>query len=66
MGKTMQGRGGYYIVQAVTIMVLVMLGFTTSGCEVIGDIFQAGMWVGVIIVAVVVLGIIMLVRMFKK
>ena len=33
----------------------------SSGCELIGDIFQAGVWVGVIMVAVVVGLILMLV-----
>jgi hypothetical protein len=31
----------------------------SSGCELVGDIFQAGVWVGVIMVAVVV-GLILL------
>ena len=33
-----------------------------SGCEVIGDIFEAGMWVGVIMVALVVGIIIWIIR----
>ena len=33
----------------------------SSGCELVGDIFQAGVWVGVIMVAVVVGLILMLV-----
>jgi hypothetical protein len=32
----------------------------STGCELVGDIFQAGMWVGVIMVALVV-GLIFLV-----
>ena len=32
----------------------------STGCELVGDIFQAGMWVGIILVAIV-LGLIMLV-----
>lgn len=39
------------------VMVLVVLAMTTAGCEVIGNIFQAGMWVGVIMV-VLILGIV--------
>ncbi len=38
------------------IALLVILGVSTAGCEVIGGIFKAGMWVGVLgVVAVVVL-----------
>jgi hypothetical protein len=36
------------------IVLLVSLGITTAGCEVIGNIFQAGMWVGVIMVVLVI------------
>jgi hypothetical protein len=35
-------------------LMLCGLAFTTSGCEVIGGIFKAGVWVGVAIVVVVV------------
>ena len=33
---------------------LVLLGLTGAGCQAIGDIFQAGMWVGVIGVVLVI------------
>lgn len=39
------------------VALLVVLGVTTSGCEVIGGIFKAGIWVGalgVILIAVLV------------
>jgi len=36
------------------IVALVLAGITTAGCEVIGNIFQAGMWVGVILVVLVI------------
>ena len=37
-----------------------------SGCEVIGDIFKTGMWVGVIIVIAIIAVIAFIARMFKK
>ena len=37
------------------ISLLVLLSATMSSCEVIGDIFQAGMWTAVIIVLLIVL-----------
>ena len=38
------------------IALLVMLGISAAGCEVVGGIFKAGMWVGVLgVLAVVVL-----------
>jgi predicted small secreted protein len=42
---------------AVLLVVLVLAAFTMTGCEAIEGIFKAGVWVGVLGVAVV-LGII--------
>jgi hypothetical protein len=36
------------------LVVLALIVTTVSGCELIGDIFRAGIWVGVIAVIVVV------------
>jgi hypothetical protein len=33
---------------------LCLLGFSMTSCEIIGDIFKAGMWVGVVGVALVI------------
>jgi hypothetical protein len=38
----------------VPLLLLVLLGVTSAGCQAIGDIFQAGMWVGVIGVVLVI------------
>lgn len=45
----------------------VMLVFATmfTGCELIGDIFKAGIWVGVIIVIAIIAVIAFVVKMFK-
>ena len=47
-----------------TLLLLLVLLSTVllSGCQVIGDIFQAGMAVGVIVVVVILAGIIFLAR----
>ena len=39
------------------ISLIVLLAMTLSGCEAIGTIFEAGIWVGVIMV-VIVLGLV--------
>jgi hypothetical protein len=36
------------------LAISIFLLATLSGCEVIGDIFKAGVWVGVLIVAAIV------------
>lgn len=42
----------------VPFFILVLLGtLTMGGCEIIGDIFQAGMWVGVIMVLLIIGGV---------
>jgi hypothetical protein len=39
--------------RALTLILLLILTTTLTGCELIGDIFQAGIWVGVIAVLAV-------------
>lgn len=50
---------------ALTVAVLVG-AMTLSGCEMIGDILQFGIWVGVILVAIVVAIIYWLYRTFSR
>ena len=35
------------------IVLLVLVSLTSAGCEVIGDIFKAGIWVGMLMVVIV-------------
>jgi hypothetical protein len=46
------------------LLIVVMLAF--SSCEAIGDIFQAGMTVGIIVVVAVVALVIWLVSRFRR
>ena len=48
------------------MVLLLALGITSAGCQVVGDIFQAGMWVGVIMVVLVVGGIAFLASKFRS
>ena len=48
------------------IATLMLIMLTASSCEVIGDIFQAGMWVGVVIVVIVVALILWLVNKVRR
>ncbi len=46
------------------IALLVILGMSAAGCEVVGGIFKAGLWVGALgVVAVVVLAIVIVGKM---
>ena len=40
------------------MMALVLLGMSTSGCEVVGGIFKAGVWVGAMAVVAVIVVIV--------
>ena len=46
------------------ISLLVILGMTAAGCEVVGGIFKAGIWVGALgVIAVVVLLVVVVGKM---
>lgn len=49
------------IARAARLLLLLALVMPLAGCEVVGDIFQAGVWVGVILAALVVIGILWIV-----
>ena len=40
------------------LLLLLALLLPLAGCEVVGGIFKAGVWVGVILAAVIVIGIV--------
>jgi hypothetical protein len=46
--------------------IFLITGLTFSGCELIGDIFKAGIWVGIIIVIIIAAVIMWIVRKFKR
>lgn len=48
------------------IALLVFLGVSAAGCELVGNIFQAGMWIGALGVIAVVVLIVVVVGKMKK
>jgi hypothetical protein len=48
------------------IVFVLLLSVTAASCEVIGDIFQAGFWVGTIVVLVVLIGLGFLISRFRR
>lgn len=44
----------------------ILLVTTLSGCEIIGDIFEAGVWVGVLVVVAIIGVIIWLIGRARK
>jgi hypothetical protein len=45
---------GKFPMQRSLFVVLFFLVFALTGCQIIGDIFKAGVWVGVILVIAVI------------
>lgn len=48
------------------MLVFVLLATTLSSCELVGDIFKAGMWTAVIIIVLIVLLIGWLFRKLRR
>jgi hypothetical protein len=44
---------------------LIIFSITITGCEFLGDIFRAGIWVGIIIVVIIIAIIFWLVKKFR-
>lgn len=52
---------------SVTLMMLFLAGsFLLSSCEALGDIFQAGMWVGVIVVVLIIALVLWLIGKMRR
>ncbi len=51
----------------VTLIMLFLTGsFLLSGCEALGNIFQAGMWVGVIVVVLIIALVLWLIGKMRR
>lgn len=51
----------------IQFITIVLLSFTLlPGCEFIGDVFKAGMWVGILIIVAVIAVIAFIVKIFSK
>ena len=42
------------LVRVLMLVLLVVVSLSAAGCEAIGDIFKAGVWVGILAVAAVI------------
>lgn len=48
------------------ILLIVLLAVSAAGCELIGGIFKAGVWVGAIGVILIVAVLVVVVRKFRR
>ena len=42
------------LIRVLMLVLVVMASMSLAGCEAIGDIFKAGVWVGVLFVVVII------------
>jgi len=49
-------------ISVVSLAAMLMMVLSLSSCELVGDIFKAGMWVGIIVVVAIIALIIFLIR----
>ncbi len=49
--------------RGTTLLVLLAVALGTAGCEAIATIFEAGVWVGVIVAVLILAAVVGLVRM---
>ena len=52
--------------QRLNYVILALLMFSLSPCELIGDIFKAGVWAGLLLVPVVIALVIWIISRFRK
>jgi hypothetical protein len=43
-----------WLVRVLLLVLLVAASMSLSGCEVVGGIFKAGMWVGVLFIVIII------------
>jgi hypothetical protein len=48
------------------LLILLLLTVSVSGCDLVAGIFKAGFWAGIIVVALVVVGIVFLVGKVRR
>jgi hypothetical protein len=53
-------------VNSVMMILLVAIVTTLTSCEAIGDIFKAGMWVGVIVVVLIIALVLWLINKVRR
>jgi uncharacterized membrane protein YkvI len=53
-------------IQVIHLSLIFVSLIILPGCEFIGDVFKAGIWVGIVIVIAIIAVIAFVVRMFRK
>jgi uncharacterized membrane protein YkvI len=51
--------------RALILILMLLTTLMMAGCDLVGDIFQAGVWVGIVLVLLLVAGIAFLARKLR-
>ncbi|GAA4400734.1 hypothetical protein GCM10023187_14210 [Nibrella viscosa] len=63
----MKNRQHSFFRQVFSLLLIVCIGISLSSCEIIGDIFKAGAWFGIIlVVGIIALAIWLLSKLFRR
>ncbi len=54
------------IKNSLIALLLITVSTTFAGCEALGDVFKAGMWIGVIVVVAIIVLVLWLLRKMRK
>lgn len=49
-----------------SFLLIVFAAFTLTGCELIGDVLEFGVWLGIIIVVVIIALVLWIIRKLKR
>jgi hypothetical protein len=64
--ESVMSSKAYYIAQVAIFVALLMVSASAAGCEVIGGIFKAGIFIGIIAVVLIIAAVGFLVRMLRR
>ena len=56
----------YYLAQIAIVVALVMVSSSAAGCETLGDVFQAGLFAGILGVVLLIVAIGLVVRALRS
>jgi hypothetical protein len=60
------GKASQQTLQRAPVVVLTILGTQLTGCAVVRGIFEAGLWVGIVIALFAIVGVLGIMRTFSR
>lgn len=57
---------GSVMIRIPHLVVVFLISFTLAGCEVVWDVFRAGLWVGIVLISLIVFAIWAIIRAIRR